>query len=70
MEDGISKVWGSSAGGQYLGTAVGHDAFRNNGAHNQLFFTAGSDSYGSGLFGVITVGPQSVAIQVAQVGEF
>ncbi len=28
-----------------------------NGAHNQLFFTAGPDSYANGLFGVITVGP-------------
>jgi uncharacterized protein (TIGR03118 family) len=28
-----------------------------NGAHNQLFFTAGPDSYANGLFGVITAGP-------------
>jgi uncharacterized protein (TIGR03118 family) len=28
-----------------------------NGAHNELFFTAGPDSYANGLFGVITVGP-------------
>ena len=36
----------------------GHDAPGNaNGAHNQLFFTAGPDSYANGLFGVITVGP-------------
>jgi uncharacterized protein (TIGR03118 family) len=28
-----------------------------NGAHNQLFFTAGPNSYANGLFGVITVGP-------------
>jgi hypothetical protein len=35
----------------------GHDAFPNNGAHNQLFFTAGPDSYANGLFRVITVGP-------------
>ena len=35
----------------------GHDAIPNNGAHNQLFFTAGPDSYANGLFGVITVGP-------------
>ena len=36
----------------------GHDAPGNaNGAHNQLFFTAGPDSYANGLFGVVTVGP-------------
>jgi uncharacterized protein (TIGR03118 family) len=36
----------------------GHDAAANaNGAHNQLFFTAGPNSYANGLFGVITVGP-------------
>jgi uncharacterized protein (TIGR03118 family) len=35
----------------------GHDAIPNNGAHNQLFFTAGPDSYANGLFGVIAVGP-------------
>ena len=34
----------------------GHDG-GPNGAHNQLFFTAGPDSYANGLFGVITVGP-------------
>jgi uncharacterized protein (TIGR03118 family) len=34
----------------------GHDAAAN-GAHNQLFFTAGSNNYANGLFGVITVGP-------------
>jgi uncharacterized protein (TIGR03118 family) len=34
----------------------GHDT-ANNGAHNQLFFTAGPDSYANGLFGVITFGP-------------
>src|SRR6266849_1918468 len=28
-----------------------------NGAHNELFFTAGPNSYADGLFGVITVGP-------------
>jgi uncharacterized protein (TIGR03118 family) len=28
-----------------------------NGAHNQLFFTAGPNRYANGLFGVITVGP-------------
>ena len=27
-----------------------------NGTHNQLFFTAGSNQYGNGLFGVITTG--------------
>jgi uncharacterized protein (TIGR03118 family) len=31
----------------------GHDAAAN-GAHNQLFFTAGPNSYANGLFGVIT----------------
>jgi hypothetical protein len=35
----------------------GHDAFPSNGVHNQLFFTAGPDSYANGLFRVITVGP-------------
>jgi len=35
----------------------GHDAIPNNGAHNQLFFTAGPDNYANGLFGVITGGP-------------
>jgi uncharacterized protein (TIGR03118 family) len=34
----------------------GHDTAAN-GAHNQLFFTAGPNNYASGLFGVITVGP-------------
>jgi uncharacterized protein (TIGR03118 family) len=34
----------------------GHDS-ANDGAHNQLFFTAGPDSYANGLFGVITAGP-------------
>jgi len=28
-----------------------------NGAHNELFFTAGPSDYANGLFGVITVGP-------------
>jgi hypothetical protein len=27
-----------------------------NGAHNQLFFTAGPNNYATGLFGVITFG--------------
>ena len=36
----------------------GQDAPANaNGAHNQLFFTAGPNNYANGLFGVITVGP-------------
>jgi uncharacterized protein (TIGR03118 family) len=36
----------------------GHDAAGNaNGAHNQLFFTAGPNNYANGLFGVITVSP-------------
>jgi uncharacterized protein (TIGR03118 family) len=36
----------------------GQDAAANaNGAHNQLFFTAGPNNYANGLFGVITVGP-------------
>ena len=36
----------------------GQDAANNaNGAHNQLFFTAGPNGYANGLFGVITVGP-------------
>jgi len=34
----------------------GHDTVVN-GAHNQLFFTAGPNSYANGLFGVITFGP-------------
>jgi uncharacterized protein (TIGR03118 family) len=34
----------------------GHDTAAN-GAHNQLFFTAGPNNYVNGLFGVITVGP-------------
>ena len=55
---GISKVCGSAAGWTICGhCSFGHDAFPNNGAHNQLFFTAGPDSYANGLFGVITVGP-------------
>jgi uncharacterized protein (TIGR03118 family) len=36
----------------------GQDAANNaNGAHNQLFFTAGPNNYANGLFGVISVGP-------------
>jgi uncharacterized protein (TIGR03118 family) len=35
----------------------GQDSIPNNGAHNQLFFTAGPNNYANGLFGVITVGP-------------
>ena len=34
----------------------GHDAVLN-GAHNQLFFTAGPNGYANGLFGMITVAP-------------
>jgi hypothetical protein len=34
----------------------GQDASAN-GAHNQLFFTAGPNGYANGLFGVIEVGP-------------
>jgi uncharacterized protein (TIGR03118 family) len=34
----------------------GHDTAAN-GAHNQLFFTAGPNNYVNDLFGVITVGP-------------
>jgi uncharacterized protein (TIGR03118 family) len=34
----------------------GHDGGPGT-AHNQLFFTAGPDNYGNGLFGVITVAP-------------
>ncbi len=33
-------------------------------------YDGASDSYANGLFGVITVGPQNAAIQVAQAGEF
>lgn len=29
-----------------------------NGAHNQLFFTAGSNQYNDGLFGMVTLAPQ------------
>jgi uncharacterized protein (TIGR03118 family) len=36
----------------------GQDAAANaNGAHNELFFTAGPNGYANGLFGVIRVGP-------------
>src|SRR4029077_18947869 len=36
----------------------GHDGANNvNGAHNQLFFTAGPNNYANGLFGVISFGP-------------
>ncbi len=34
----------------------GHDTV-TNGAHNQLFFTAGPNNYANGLFGVISFGP-------------
>jgi uncharacterized protein (TIGR03118 family) len=36
------------------GIQFGHDG-GPNGAHNQLFFTAGPTNYGNGIFGVITV---------------
>ena len=36
------------------GIQFGHDG-GPNGAHNQLFFTAGSNNYGDGIFGVITL---------------
>jgi uncharacterized protein (TIGR03118 family) len=36
------------------GIQFGHDG-GPNGAHNQLFFTAGSNNYGDGIFGVITI---------------
>ena len=38
------------------GIQFGHDG-GPNGTHNQLFFTAGSNGYGDGTFGMITVGP-------------
>jgi len=38
---------------QLWGIEFGHDG-AGNGAHNQLFFTAGSNQYQDGLFGVIT----------------
>ena len=45
----IDQVWGIFFGG---------DAPNNtNGAHNQLFFTAGPSNYAHGTFGVISVGP-------------
>jgi uncharacterized protein (TIGR03118 family) len=36
------------------GIQFGHDG-GPNGTHNQLFFTAGSNNYGDGIFGVITL---------------
>ena len=48
------------AGGQPIeidglwGIQFGHDG-GPNGTHNQLFFTAGSNNYGDGIFGVITL---------------
>ena len=49
------------AGGQPIeidglwGIQFGHDS-GPNGAHNQLFFTAGPNNYANGIFGVITLG--------------
>src|SRR6266550_2515171 len=45
----VDNIWAVQFGQDAAGNA--------NGAHNQLFFTAGPDSYANGLFGVITVGP-------------
>ena len=45
----VDNIWALQFGQDAAGNA--------NGAHNQLFFTAGPDSYVNGLFGVITVGP-------------
>jgi uncharacterized protein (TIGR03118 family) len=45
----VDNIWALQFGQDAAGNA--------NGAHNQLFFTAGPDSYANGLFGVITVGP-------------
>ncbi len=42
----IDGVWGIQ---------FGHDG-GPNGAHNQLFFTAGPNNYANGIFGVITIG--------------
>jgi hypothetical protein len=36
--------------------AIGIGGAAANGATNQLFITAGPNSYGNGLFGVITFG--------------
>jgi len=49
------------AGGQPIeidglwGIQFGHDS-GPNGAHDQLFFTAGPNNYANGIFGVITLG--------------
>ncbi|HZE71848.1 MAG TPA: TIGR03118 family protein [Pyrinomonadaceae bacterium] len=45
----VDNIWALQFGQDAAGNA--------NGAHNQLFFTAGPNSYANGLFGVITVGP-------------
>jgi uncharacterized protein (TIGR03118 family) len=45
----VDNIWALQFGQDAAGNA--------NGAHDQLFFTAGPDSYANGLFGVITVGP-------------
>jgi len=56
MEDGHIKGLRFCQVDNIWALQFGHDAFPNSGAHNQLFFTAGPDSYANGLFGVITVG--------------
>jgi uncharacterized protein (TIGR03118 family) len=45
----VDNIWALQFGQDAPGNA--------NGAHNQLFFTAGPNDYANGLFGVITVGP-------------
>jgi uncharacterized protein (TIGR03118 family) len=45
----IDNIWALQFGQDAPGNA--------NGAHNQLFFTAGPNNYANGLFGVIAVGP-------------
>jgi hypothetical protein len=45
----IDNIWALQFGQDAPGNA--------NGAHNQLFFTAGPNGYANGLFGVIAVGP-------------
>ena len=45
----VDNIWALQFGQDAVGNA--------NGAHNQLFFTAGPNDYSNGLFGVITVGP-------------
>ncbi len=48
----IDQLWGIR-----FGNAVAVSNGGSNGLHNQLFFTAGSNSYLDGSFGVITVAP-------------